>query len=53
VETLQVKGEEPAGEYGEESIATARRVPFAACDEPEEGERDYAAEEGDDGGGAA
>jgi hypothetical protein len=38
MEALKVESEEPAGEYGEESIATARRVPFAACDEPEERE---------------
>jgi hypothetical protein len=45
VEALQVEGEEPTGEYGEEPIAPIGRVPFAACNEPEEGERDYAAEE--------
>jgi hypothetical protein len=48
METLQVEGEESAGEHGEEPIAPIRRVPFAACNEPEEGERDYAAKEGDD-----
>jgi hypothetical protein len=47
MEALQVKGEEPAGEDGEKSIATARRVPFTACDEPEEREGDDTAEERD------
>jgi hypothetical protein len=36
METLQVKGEEPAGEDGEKSIAAVRRVPLAACNEPKE-----------------
>jgi hypothetical protein len=48
METLQVKGEEPAGEDGEKSIATARRVPFAARNEPEEREGDDTTEERDD-----
>jgi hypothetical protein len=48
VEALQVEGEEGASADGKEPIATARRVPFAACDEPEEGERYRTAKEGDD-----
>jgi hypothetical protein len=47
VEALQIKGEEPAGKYGEKSIATARRVPLPACDEPEEREGDDTTEERD------
>jgi hypothetical protein len=45
VEALQVEREECASADGEQTIATFGRVPFAACNEPEEGERDYAAEE--------
>jgi hypothetical protein len=48
VEALQVEREEPAGEYGEESIAPIGRVPFAACNEPEERQGYRPAKERDD-----
>jgi hypothetical protein len=48
VEALQVEGEESAGKYGKESITARCRVPFAPRNEPEERERDNAAEECDD-----
>ena len=53
MEALQVEREEGASADGEESIAPIRRVPFAACDEPEKRQCDCTAEEGDDGGSAA
>ena len=45
MEALQVKGEEPTGEYGEKSIAAGSRVPFTASNEPEKRQGDGAAEE--------
>jgi hypothetical protein len=50
VEALQVEGEESAGKYGKESITARCRVPLAPRNEPEERERDNAAEERDDRG---